>query len=152
MISRLNDRFRQWKDRHPFLNFMFWWAGLHFIVVLFFLAVETTNSSPYCELTDDGIYHEQESSKLYSWEEIDHVKLFPGRIRDRFGLYYSFDLSGPKCEFRFYDIDEIKTVESLIEENGINLQVASLTEEDLTSIEQSYSSDEMDYVVELFSR
>jgi|GEM_PF-5469767 len=103
-------------------------------------------------MTDEGIYYEHKGSRLYSWEEIDHVKLVPGRIRDRFGLFYSFSLSGNECEFGFYDIDEIKTVERLVEENGMNLQVVSLTEEDLTSIRQSYSSDEAEYVIGLFSR
>ena len=135
------------------LLFVFWGVGLPlFIIVLLYLAIETTNPSPYCELTDEGIYYDHKGSRLYSWEEIDHVKLLPCRIRDRFGLYYSFDLSGPECEFRFYDIDEIKTVERLVEENGMNLQVVSLTEEDLTSIRQSYPSDEAEYVIGLFSR
>jgi len=43
-------------------------------------------------------------------------------------------------------------VERLVEENGMNLQVVPLTEEDLTSIRQSYSSDEAEYVIGLFSR
>jgi len=153
MVDRLNDWLGQWLDRHPNFFFMFWGAGLPvFILTLILLAIETTNPSPYCELTDEGIYYEHKGSRLYSWEEIDHVKLVPGRIRDRFGLFYSFSLSGNECEFRFYDIDEIKTVERLVEENGMNLQVVSLTEEDLTSIRQSYSSDEAEYVIGLFSR
>lgn len=152
MVDRLNDWLGRLLDHHPVFFFMFCVGIALLIIASFFLFVELVNPSTYCELTDEGIYYERKESRLYSWEEMDHVKLLPGRIQHRFGLYDSFDLSGPECEFRFYDVDEIKTVERLIEENGINLQVVPLTEEDIASLRQSYSSEEMEYVIALFSR
>lgn len=165
MIHRINDWLGELLYNHPFLFFLLF-AGVALILIAsFLLAVEIINPVPSCEITENGIHYEfKEDKRFYPWEEIRHAKLLPHRLLGRdfekiFALKYSFDLSGPVCNLEYdgrSDLEEIKRVERLIEENGINLEVVPLTEADLKNMRYYYSFDdkheEMEYVIRLFSR
>lgn len=154
MIDRLNNRLADFLYYHPFFFFMFPAGIVLIFVASCLLVVEIFDPSPSCEFTQKGVYYEfKGNGKFYSWAEIDHGTLRPSRYRRSFALKYSFDLSGPVCELKFYDVDDMKTMERIVEENGIHLEIVPLTEEDLKKIRYSYLSNEKEeYVIGLFSR
>lgn len=165
MIHRINYWLGELLYKHPFLFILLYAVITLILIAAFILSVHLVNPVPSCEIIEKGIHYEfKGDERFYPWEKIRHVKLMPHRLPGRdfekvFALKYTFDLSGPVCNLEYdtrSDMEEIKKVERLIEENGLILEVVPLREEDLKNMRYYYNFDgkheEMEYVIRLFSR